>query len=578
MPGFRVTNFDTEVSLKNYESGRCIQDIIIHENWFLKRNTLNKFIDDKLFVETDEFIILLEGIIYNKKKLEQTTNSHAFSDAVQTLLKTNIKELLKKLDGIFSGAVLYKKENRLIIFTSLLGEKAVFYYWKHGRFIAGSQLNYITDILKHLDIRYEADLSALSQFLAYGSYIDTSTCAVDIKRLYPGTYLELYDNILSIQEYNKIEFLQRQGVSEHEWIEMLDTAFLRSVKKVIEKNKEYGFCSLVDISGGLDSRMIACTAERLSHDDILLDSYGESGCDDVKIAEKIAHMLKLPLIFRSTDNAECMLTADQNIQMNNGAAIYYGITGGKDMLEMLDRQSFGMELTGLLGDVFDGSMVITYPDGEIDADYSRFRCSSVLKYGEQFDFPILEEKRFNKYKNELFWFHARGMLFGMSSYFIRQNFTEVASPFGDMEFLKVYLSIPWQIRVKGHLLRKWLIKKYPSMGDIKYANEGITVKDSLKRIGKIKERIQVTKRKIALIKQKKPMGMNDISFWYRTNKKFKEYITTYYLDNIEKVNGEIKNKVNDLYRSREVRDKLLAISVLAIYKNYLLKLPTRKMK
>ena len=570
MPGFRVTNFRTSVPLVNYDDSRCQKDRISFEGWHFERNTLNKFLADKIFIETNQYFVLLEGITYNSQVLNREEKEHCFEKTFIKLLERFGDRVLQILDGSCAGVIFYKKEKRLIVFTSRLGEKAVFYYLKNNKIIVGSQLNYVTDILKDLGLEKVIDEQAFSQFLGYGFYVDESTCVKDIKRLYPGTYLEIQDNVYNVHEYNKIEYPEITNLSVTEWIELLHESFLKGIKKILEKNKEYGYSNLVDVSGGADSRMICCAVKELDERNVLLDCYGESGCADVVIAEQVANLLGYTLVFRSLDNAQCMMHIDENILLNNGATIYYGITGGKAMLEMFHNNLFGLELTGLLGDMYDGSMVTTYPGIPIDENYARFRCSDILRYGDDFTFPEKENLRFKINPNELFWFHARGMLFGMTSYFIRQNFVEVATPFGDKDFLQVYLSIPWSLRVKNNLLRKWMIQKYPTAANIKYAATGTTIKETVMKYGALKGKQQIAKQKLLSMLNKKPIGMNDLAYWYRTNHDFAEYVRLYFGENIELVEHKgIRRKIERLFDSRKIGDKLLAVTGISVYKNYI---------
>ena len=65
MPGFRITNIHSDVPLNNFDNTRCKTDVIEFEDWKINRNTLNKFLDDKVFFEFNDHIVVLEGVIYN---------------------------------------------------------------------------------------------------------------------------------------------------------------------------------------------------------------------------------------------------------------------------------------------------------------------------------------------------------------------------------------------------------------------------------------------------------------------------------------------------------------------------------
>ncbi|MDU6483768.1 MAG: hypothetical protein E6538_17450, partial [Paeniclostridium sordellii] len=361
---------------------------------------------------------------------------------------------------------------------------------------------------------------------------------------------------------------EQKNIEVDDAIENLNTSFKNGLKKIFEKNKEYNLVNLLDISGGLDSRMICYSAKGIKEENVLLDCYAQSGTKDDIISKQIASKLNYNYVFRSIDNAKCMLNIDENILMNNGATIYYGITGGKDMLEMMNPNIYGMEITGLLGDIYDGSMVIDRCNGEPEADYLKFRYSTTLKYGSDFTVNLDIANRFKNYKNELYWFYTRGMIFGMTSYFIRQNFTEVATPFGDKEFLKNYLSIPWEMRVKKHVLREWLIKCYPEASKIPYGNTGVPVNLSVKPYHELLRKYNRAKQKIKIKILKKPLNMSDVQYWYDNNKEFNNYINEYYKQNFNLCleYPKVKKNIKKLFNSGKVVDKLIAVSTLSIIK------------
>src|SRR5699024_2735836 len=77
--------------------------------------------------------------------------------------------------------------------------------------------------------------------------------------------------------------------------------------------------------------------------------------------------------------------------------------------------------------------------------------------------------------NELLWFYVRGMFAGMNTAFIRQNFCEAITPFGDVEFMDLCFSLSEDMRVKHHVYRRWMMQKYPKMARISYARTGLPV-------------------------------------------------------------------------------------------------------
>lgn len=594
MPGFRVSNYQNISNLKNYDTKRCISDKISStEGILFERNTLNKFMNDKTLLETNDNVFILEGVIYNLLDLCNQYNVNKLDDLLPLLFEKFNIEFLKELRGFSSGVVLDKKEKKLYVFTSQLGEKAVYYYKNAENIVFGSQLNYITDLLKEKNIVIKPDTEAMNRFLGFGYNFGTDTCALEIKRIYPGNYMvyDLAENSLSEQIPYYIAENVLYECSEKEAILKLDSSFKNAILDILNKNKEYGYKTIVDLSAGADSRMIAYTVKEFvgdNTDDIIAINFGQTGCADVEVAQEIANQLNFDLIHYSLDSAKCCMDIDGNIFLNNGNVLYCTITGGKRTLEILDREQFGLEITGLLGDVYDGSMVTNYPAPLLE-DMERYRYSNTLQFGT--DFVSSKEKidYFKRNPNEVYWLYQRGMIFGMTSYFIRQNYTEVATPFGDPIFMKYYLSFPWDTRVKNFLLRKWLIEKYPKAAEFTYSDSGISIRESIKvdtednKRKEIREKIKKLFPKVLVIYRKlrdciiqtntvhsKPIGMNDMNYWYNNNVEFKNYIDTYLSDeNINVLPMEIMSNINKMLVTNKIFDKLIVASLISIVKTYI---------
>ncbi|MEG1313767.1 MAG: hypothetical protein RSD40_05585, partial [Bacilli bacterium] len=163
MPGFYINNVSLKIKLDNFDDNRCEQGRIEYNNFYIARNTLSKFLNDKLFFETDEFIIVLEGIIFNKNQMME--NFENWEDSFIAMVCENPNEFFIKFRGMFSGAVYNKTSKEWNIFTDHLGAKAIFYYLKKDVMIIGSQLNYITDTMKAMKIERSIDLNGFKTYM-----------------------------------------------------------------------------------------------------------------------------------------------------------------------------------------------------------------------------------------------------------------------------------------------------------------------------------------------------------------------------------------------------------------------------
>lgn len=574
MPGFFASNINSanQFDIKKHTENRMIHDCIFYKDLCIKEQVLDTFANDRVFVETENLIIATYGIIYNSNELISEVNANSLSEA---MVKLSLKDELffNKIDGSCSGLVFYKKSNKIVCFTSRLGDKAIFYYFnkENGEFVIGSQMYYVTDFLKETGRNRSEDFHGISNFLSFGYFIDSSTGVNEIKRLYPGDYMIISENNCYVETYYLADIDEKKS-SIDEYINRLDNAFCSALRKIVKKNNEYGYKTIVDISGGLDTRVICYALKKLNlMEDAIAISYGQSDCYDQKIAQQIASQLEIDLYYKYLDTGSCLRDIDELILLNNGVSYYYGITGGKDFLKVLNNQVVGLEITGLLGDMKDSSMVVIDGDKAPNINLEQYRTTKAIPFDKK-NVYCNEIGRFKRH--ELYWLYCRGMMAGMSTFFIRQNYVEPVTPFGDIEFLEAYLSIPWKERVEKKILLKWLAKEYPESVKIPYATTGISIMNADSMLNKTKRRILFYSRKIIcrLLNKPLPYNMNPVDYWLANNKELSLYLDNYYSETIKSINMDdsVKEKVKLLYEKPIVfNDKGVALSILAYYKTYL---------
>lgn len=566
MPGFLVSNFEKKAELHNYAS-YCRKDEMECNRYWMKRNTLNKYLQDKLFSQNEEYVLILEGVILNKTELCNQYGAE-LSQVIVRLYEELGDEFPRMLHGSFSGAVYEKKADRWFLYTDQIGTKPLYYYRSEKEFAAGTQLNYVTDTMKENGIARKADEHGLSCLLVYGNFMDECTGVAGVKRLLPGDYLVIENGEYRTGTYYQLSARKDAKVSDEEAIERLDASFRNAVKRILRKDEEYGYKTIIDISGGVDSRMIGYVTKAVGGKNVISLSYSQSGGREIKIAQEVANSLGYNFYYKALDNGSCLYDLEDNVLMNNGSAIYLGITGGRDFLQLLNPADYGMEMTGLLGDIYDGSMVTEDGEEKPYLEYTKFRFGSVLPYDDQTYSNLIG--RFENH--ELFWYYVRGMICGMSSFPIRQNFVEPMTPYGDVEFMEAYLSIPWEARVKRKLLSRWMLEKYPEAANIMYSATGVTIKDEFTFGGKVKKTLKFINQEIhrQLHTMHKGYQMTPFEYWIREYPEILDFMVKYYQDNIDRAEGNIKTKIQKLMDpGTPVIDKALALTALAYYKQFL---------
>ena len=573
MPGFFISNFTPNEcdELSNYNTTNFRKNEISDECIVIKQNVLDSFKNDKIIFENEDAMIVTDGIIYNLQELKKKYNATDLSQLILILSKKS-EDFFKCFSGHFSGAIYYKKTKKIVAYTNQLGDRAIYYYFdkQTKKFIVASQVNYIVDTMKKNKISRTIDNEGVNIFLDFGFFFDESTFIEEIKRLYPGTYIVIDTLNVEIKEYYKAEYEKKQTDIDTA-IEQIDVAFDNSLRRIYNKAKENDYNCIVDISGGLDTRIISYASKKLKEENVVLLSYSQSGSNEEKIAKEIANNLKYDLYLKTLDNGKCLYDIDDLVFMNNGSAFYHGITGGFRFLEILNPRKYAIEITGLLGNVYDNSMITEKGDVRPDINYRKFIATKKGMLDNKYEeHEIL--KRFSN--NDLFWLYTRGIMAGMSTFMTRQNFIEPVTPFGDLEFLEAFLTIPWKDRIEKNILRNWLIRKYPEAAKIKYAATDFSILDENKPFFKQKMIANLYMKKLVTLFQKKPLphNMNPINYWIQNDSNLERYIENYFYNNLNlmDVNNEIKNKMKYLFiNNNEFIDKSIVLSFISFYLQFI---------
>lgn len=526
----------------------------------LYSNMDNKFYNDTIKTQTGFF---LEGYILNKRELVEEAGADNWECAYEKLIIKNCIPL--ELRGSFSGFCL-NEDGSKCFFVDHLGSKVLYYYGNEDKFIVSTRLEWITKVLLDNHLEYHYDEQAARYMLTYGFMLDDSTFISEVKRILPGNKIIYDKNKFVVEEYYTFSIKQATDMSENEAIQMIDATFRKAIKREFEKDKEYGYKHLVDLSGGLDSRMVTWVAHDLGYVKQTNFSYCKFGYLDFKISSNIAKDLKHEYYFKALDDFQWIYSIEDILRLNNGAALYSGITGGKDFLSNFDSKQFGIEHTGMIGDV----IISCFAKDEVSAyEKPRFgtnQHSNLLNY--EFSDEILD-----KYENqEIFDIYTRGFLGAMSTYAIRQNYFEVASPFLDVDFMETCFSIPIKYRAKHNIYLKWINRYYKDAANygwekwagVKPKKELVLVRDGVFALRKFKRIF----RKLAGYEICD--NMNPIDYWYANDKQAQVFFEQYYHDNINTkcFSDELRNDITKLFKEGTASEKTQVLTVLGMAKLY----------
>jgi len=143
----------------------------------------------------------------------------------------------------------------------------------------------------------EIDQAAVFEFAAAGYVSGAETVYAQLKQMLCGECLLSRSDGGGFERHRYYYYLPipETGRDEASWIDELAGVVDQMFQRVIERAN--GDPIWLPLSGGLDSRLIACKLTELGYDRIETFSYGPPGNDEARIAKRVAEKLNLPWRF-----------------------------------------------------------------------------------------------------------------------------------------------------------------------------------------------------------------------------------------------------------------------------------------
>ena len=571
MPGFFVSNKKIDIELHNVYPDFCVSQSLDSEGMTVKRNTLNKFMKDKAFADTDSAIVIADGYILNKLSLFEQYGVDTVESLFVKMHQEKGDEFFADLRGSFSGAFYDKKTDKWLIFTNHIGDSAVYYIKTNDGFIAGSQVNYVLDACRKEGVNLTFDEQAAYQMITHAFMIDDTTYAKEIKRLVGGTYLCVSNGSAEVKTYHVFNKNTQRfaNATDEELINEIDKAFSAAAVSEYDKDIEYGYAHLTDISGGLDSRMTLWVAHTLGYGTMQLVTYCKGNYLDEIIAKQIAAYWKDEILVKQLDDAQFLYDIDEIVFMNGGLSLYSGISGGNRLLKALNSPIYGLEHTGINGNNSLSSYIL-----RLDENKNKLPTG---RYSEKFVHRLSEKYRnfSNTFEDHELYLNYTRAYRGMTNTFqIRRNYTEVSAPFLDIEFIQLCFDIPIERRLDYNIYRKWILAKYPEAAQFKWEATNTKV-SSPKIIAKLRWALLRGPGKLFRmigLGHKDTNNMTPMAYWIENNKKLKDYLDSYAQDAFAEyedfLSTQLVSDMKDLYETGSAAEKAMVLTVLGSVKLY----------
>lgn len=209
-----------------------------------------------------------------------------YNNFIQVDGETNLEFF--RTDNYFSESkIIVDKKNKICtISVDLVRTYPIFYYWKDGKW-------YVTDRLPILEYKnWEMDNFLKEEFSLTGYVTGDNTLLKDIYQVEAGTKVCLYSNgNKKVKRYftystNENEILKEPlDFLKSRFKEILFDVFRELIKSLNNKTV------VIPLSGGYDSRLIACMMKEMGYDNIICFTYGKADSFEVVTSREVASKL-----------------------------------------------------------------------------------------------------------------------------------------------------------------------------------------------------------------------------------------------------------------------------------------------
>ncbi|MCQ2959268.1 MAG: hypothetical protein MJ198_03650 [Bacteroidales bacterium] len=552
--------------------GKTIERETSFFDFSVQQKTLDKFLNDKVFVNTENYFFLTEGVLLNSNELLKQYGFSELVDLIPFLYEKIGETFFNSFRGTFSGVFYDKQKDVCLIFNDQIGSKLIFYTKYKDGCCFGSDLRILFEALSD-KVTFQYDMQFVYSMLTFAYSPVCHTIIDGIMRVPAGHYLRIEKNNVRLLKYHMFGNIP-QKITESEAVSKLDELFRQAVSRVLKKNEQYNLENYMPLSAGMDSRTTLWVAKQLTKNKIVNVTYSQSDFYDENVPKSIAKYLGNEMKFKKLDGGEYLKNIEKSISQSCGLLHYSGVAQTDFGFEDVDVDSVGVVATGMDGEQVMGTFYTQKSEMQQpeygEKAYSKMFLKDLRNY--------LSSDFMSVYPNiEIYTLYVRG--FGcanLGSPLLFQNYTESFSPFCDVDFMDFAFSIPHTMKWDYNLYDLWIKTKYPEATS--WLHNGSRV------IGEKKMYLSVLGRRIAVKDLPKRMlmyllkklkvynfekctkgnSMNPMDTWFKENESLKKYIDAYFKQNIDLLlfDEKAKNCAAILYEKGTVMEKLQVITLL----------------
>ena len=275
------------------------------------------------------YVLSFNGEVYNfirlKKELESTRypfRGHSDTEVILAAVDhLGARKAIARLEGMFALALWDREEGRLTLARDRAGKKPLYYGWCEDAFLFGSELKALR---AHPSFDGAIDANALGQYLQYGWVSQPSSIYKQVRKLPPGSFLEIADGAAPWSA-QPVTFWSARQVAERgqsnrftgsydEAIDALEGLLRNAVAERMVADVDVGAL----LSGGVDSSLVVHLMQSLASRPVQTFSIGfwEDEYNEAHYAAEVAGYI-------GTKHHELYVTPDQALAVVEQLPVIY---------------------------------------------------------------------------------------------------------------------------------------------------------------------------------------------------------------------------------------------------------------
>lgn len=237
-------------------------------------------------IETDKYIILVEGKIFNFPQDKLASELEVIFD------KFDIGKLdnwLVRADGDFIVYLRDKHSGNSYIFNDILGRLPLYYCYTERGIVISRHIRFISNLTEKRGF----DRISLAEYLILGYVLGERTLFQGIQQLRPATIIVASDENIMIKDIHNFNFEIRENGNKS--FEENVSALSELLSKACIDRFNNGKTNLLALSSGLDSRTVAAcmTKNRIPYETLTMVYENGHGSEEVGVAKYIAEFFKV---------------------------------------------------------------------------------------------------------------------------------------------------------------------------------------------------------------------------------------------------------------------------------------------